>query len=402
MKTNNFSETIRIEPLVHLDKKLVLFDCGNSLAAHQHLSELNGIRWSKNRKQYYIDYDWNIINRIFNHIQKKAGWYLDYSAFIAVNKKDKQENADKNLKEAIHGFPKKASKAHIQLKQKKLSKEQENELLRFKNWMQNQRYAENTIRSYVNHLDSFFKFFNDKKVDEIGEEELFKYNSEYIIPNRVSVSFQNQTVSAIKTYYLKMREIQLEFERTERPRKPKTLPKVIPIQLVKENLEKIINLKHKMALSAIYGLGLRRSELLNLRISDISFDRDIIHIKSAKGYKDRILPLPSQLKKLIIHYYKVYRPKEYLIESSIEGQAYSAASLQQIFKKYFGNKAKKTTFTLHCLRHSFATHLLDSGVDLRLIQELLGHSSSKTTEIYTHVSFRSKQNIHNPLDDFEL
>jgi len=402
MKNNYFSTTIRIEPFTHLNKTLVLIDCDDSSAAHKHIEKLEGVRWSNNRKQYYMDYDRYVINRIFEHIHKKAGWYLDYSAFITQERKTNNQREDKSFKEAIHGFPKKTNKAYLKLKQRPLSTEQKQELLRFKNWMQNQRYSENTIRSYCNHLNSFFKFYNDKKIDEIGEHEFFRYNTEYIIPNRISISFQNQTVSAIKTYYLKMREIQLEFERIERPRKQKRLPKVIPIQLIKENLEKINNLKHKMALSAIYGLGLRRSELLNLRLSDISFDRNIIHIKSAKGYKDRTLPLPVQLKKLINQYYKAYQPKEFLIESSEEGQAYSAASLQQIFKKYFGNKKKKTTFTLHCLRHSFATHLLDSGVDLRLIQELLGHSSSKTTEIYTHVSFRSKQNIHNPLDDFEL
>ncbi|MCD6178282.1 MAG: tyrosine-type recombinase/integrase [Bacteroidales bacterium] len=398
MNTYHPSEIIRIEPLSYLDKKFVLFDCGESTAVHNHIEKLEGIRWSKNRKQYFIEYDSTIINRIFNHIKQKKSWYLDYSAFVT----HKNENTDEEVKNTFSRSRKKPNKALIALKKKPLSKEQEQELIKFKNWMQNQRYAKNTVDTYLNHLDSFFRFFNDKEVDIIGEEELFRYNSEFIIPNHISSSFQNQTISAIKTYYLKMRGIQLEFERTERPRKTQELPKVIPIQIIKQNLEKISNLKHKMALSTIYGLGLRRSELLNLRISDISFDSNLVHIKNAKGFKDRTLPLPKQLKKLIINYYRAYRPKEFLIESLEKGIPYSTASLQNIFKKYFGNNKNKTTFTLHCLRHSFATHLLDSGVDLRMIQELLGHSSSKTTEIYTHVSTKSKENIHNPLDDFEL
>ncbi len=394
MEPNAQIFTIQIKPYTYLGKKLILFNCNNSAQAQEHIQNLEGIRWSNNRKQYYMDYESNAINRIFNHIRTKTGWYLDYSAF-------KKEG---NKTEIIDPYSKtkKSIEASRQLKNKPLSAEQEKELLRYKNWMQNQRYSENTIRSYINNLDSFFRFFNHMKVEDIGEDELFLYNRDFIIPNKISSSFQNQTISTIKTYYLKMRQVQLQFEHTERPRRQKTLPKVIPVQEVRKNLEQINNLKHKMALSTIYGLGLRRSELLSLQISDISFDRNLVHIKNAKGYKDRTLPLPVQLKKLISQYYRAYRPKVFLIERSENGIPYSAESLQRIFKKYFGDSNKKTTFTLHCLRHSFATHLLDSGVDLRMIQELLGHSSSKTTEIYTHVSFRNKQNLHNPLDDFEL
>lgn len=390
MERTNYRHTIKIEPFTHLEKKLLLIQCEESPLIFEHLEKLEGVRWSSNRKQYYMDYDSKAIYRLFDHIHNKKGWFLDYSAF----KKESQKNKNPDSK--------KINKSRIVLKNKALTPEQTQELKRFSAWMQNQRYSKNTVRSYTNSLDSFFKFFNDKAIDEISEEDFFNYNKDYIIAQQISASFQNQTISAIKTYFLKMREIKLEFERMERPRKAKTLPKVIPIQIVKENLERISNLKHKTALSTIYGLGLRRSELLDLRLRDISFDRNLIHIKNAKGYKDRTLPLPFQLRKLLGNYLKVYQPKEFLIESNEAGGPYSATSLQQIFKKYFGNNQKRTTFTLHCLRHSFATHLLDSGVDLRMIQELLGHSSSKTTEIYTHVSLKNKQNIHNPLDDFEL
>lgn len=379
--------TIKIEPLEHLNKKLLLIYCEDSPLIFEHLEKLEGIHWSTNRKQYYMDYDSSTLYRLFDHIHNKKGWYLDYSALKQVPQK---------------AVLTKNKKIRLDIKKRELSGEHELELKRFSSWMQNQRYSENTIRSYTNSLDSFFKFFNNKAIDELSEEDFFNYSRDYIIAQRISTSFQNQTVSAIKTYFMKMRGIKLEFERLERPRKAKTLPKVIPIQIVRQNLERISNLKHKTALSAIYGLGLRRGELLALRLSDISFDRNLIHIKSAKGFKDRTIPLPVQLKKLISNYYKAYQPKTYLIESNEVGMPYSAASLQQIFKKYFGNNQNKTTFTLHCLRHSFATHLLDSGVDLRMIQELLGHSSSRTTEIYTHVSLKNKQNIHNPLDDFEL
>ena len=149
-------------------------------------------------------------------------------------------------------------------------------------------------------------------------------------------------------------------------------------------------------------LGLRRSELLNLRIVDIDSKRMLVYILNAKGNRDRSLPLPTKLLELIRNYYRQYKPSYYLIEGPKDGQRYSEASLRNIFKKALFKINKNHTFTLHCLRHSYATHLLEAGTDLRYIQELLGHKSSRTTEIYTYVSIKSLKNIKSPLDDFEI
>ena len=389
MKRNSQSFTIRIEPFTHLRKKLILIDCNNSLSAHEHIETLDGVRWSKNRQQYYMDFENNTINRIFKHIQRMSGWYLDYSAFSKTNTEEPIMPSKKHQKEDL-------------IKKRVLSGEQKEELTRFRNWMRSKRYSENTVRSYGNSLDSFFKFFNTKNIDEIGTDELFIYNTEYVIKRGISSSFQNQTVSALKTYYLKMRGIKLQFETVERPQKFSRLPRVIAKEKVASALSGIPNLKHKTALSTIYALGLRRSELIHLKLEDIDFLRDSIAIKNAKGQKDRDLPMPKKLKLLIQRYLVSFNPSYWLIEGKAKGRMYSETSLQNIFKKYFGSSNKKTTFTLHSLRHSFATHLMDSGVDLRIIQELLGHKSSKTTEIYTHVSMRNLRNIPNPIEDFDL
>ena len=254
---------------------------------YKHKEKLEGVRRSNIRKQYYLEFDSGVINRLFEQLLQKKGWYLDYSAFKNYNQRISNNTIEKKNDKTI--------KKPINIKLRPLSIKQE--LFRFKNWMQNQRYAASTIRSYINSLDSFFRYFNFKKVCEIDEISLFNFISEQFIPNRISISFQNQIISAIKTYYLKTRQIKLEFECIERPRKVIALPKVIPLQVIKARLEQINNLKHKIALSTIYGLGLRRSALLNLRISDISFDRNLIHIKNAKGHKDRTLPLPCSAKK---------------------------------------------------------------------------------------------------------
>lgn len=188
----------------------------------------------------------------------------------------------------------------------------------------------------------------------------------------------------------------------ERPRKTKPLPRVISKENVKRLLTSIKNEKHKTALSVVYGLGLRRSELINLKLSEIDLRRDMVLIKDSKGAKDRSLPLPDSLKQLIIKYYKKYEPICYLIEGQKAGEPYSETSLQNIFKKNLERIIKNHNFTLHDLRHSYATHMHESGVDIRYIQELLGHKSSKTTEIYTHVSIRSLKNLNNPTDGMEF
>jgi len=170
---------------------------------------------------------------------------------------------------------------------------------------------------------------------------------------------------------------------------------------VQKMLAGIANIKHKTALTTIYSLGLRRSELIQLKLTDISFKRDVVEIINAKGKKDRDLPLPKKLKELITTYYRQEKPLAWLIEGQKPGKPYSATSLENIFKNNMAKVMKSNNFTLHSLRHSYATHMMDMGVDLRIIQELLGHKSSRTTEIYTHVSMRNLKNVKNPLDGFD-
>ena len=167
-------------------------------------------------------------------------------------------------------------------------------------------------------------------------------------------------------------------------------------------LQGITNLKHKTALTLIYSLGLRRGELLNIKLTDLSSHTLTLTVRDAKGRKDRTLPIPSKLMRLIISYYRAYKPAVYLFESDKPGKKYSPSSLRNIFHRNLGKVRKNHNFTLHCLRHSFATHLLEGGTDLRYIQEMLGHKSSKTTEIYTHVSAQSLKNIKNPIEDFDI
>jgi integrase/recombinase XerD len=173
--------------------------------------------------------------------------------------------------------------------------------------------------------------------------------------------------------------------------------------LSKEEVKQIItaptNLKHKTMLSLIYSCGLRCGELLALQPHHIDSKRNIVLLKNSKGKKDRIVPLSPKILEILREYYKVYKPKTYLFEGQKEGAPYDARSIQLVLKQALHTTAVKKPVTLHWLRHSYATHLLESGTDLRYIQELLGHNSSKTTEIYTHVSTKNIQQIKSPFDD---
>jgi integrase/recombinase XerD len=270
---------------------------------------------------------------------------------------------------------------------------------KFKQWMRSKRYSESTIVTYSEALKSFLIFYRKKAVAEITNEDVIVYNNEYILKNNLSASYQNQIVNAIKLFFQTIRETKIEIDKIHRPKRSKLLPNVLSKEEVKLILNAHSNIKHKTMLSLIYSCGLRRSELLNLKPADIDSKRNIVIIRQAKGKKDRIAPLSPKILEMLREYYQGYKPKNWLFEGQVAREQYSEKSLQSILKQALQKVNIKKPATLHWLRHSYATHLLESGTDLRFIQELLGHSSSKTTEIYTHVSTKSLQQIKSPFDD---
>jgi integrase/recombinase XerD len=269
----------------------------------------------------------------------------------------------------------------------------------FKKWLRSRRYSESTITVYIDAAKSFLVFFNQKRTAEITNDDVILYNNEYILKNKLSASYQNQVVSAIKLFFSTVHDRKIEIESIHRPKRAKVLPNVLSKEEVKLILEAHGNLKHRAMLCLIYSCGLRRKELLTLKLSDIDSKRNIVKIIQAKGKKDRIAPLSPKVLALLRDYYKCYKPKIWLFEGQVTGEQYSEQSLQSIFKQALQKAGIGKPATLHWLRHSYATHLLESGTDLRYIQELLGHSRSKTTEIYTHVSTKSLQQIKSPFDD---
>ena len=269
----------------------------------------------------------------------------------------------------------------------------------FKRYLLSKRYSPNTINTYSEALKSFLTFCNTKAVKDITNEDVILYNNDYILKHNLSSSYQNQIVNAIKLYFMIVKDTAIEIDKIHRPKREKVLPNVLSKEEVKAILEAPKNLKHKAMLSMIYSCGLRRSELLNLKPNDIDSKRNVVIIRQSKGKKDRITPLSPKILELLRNYYKEYSPKTYLFEGQEKNTQYSARSLEEVLKKSIKLATINKPVTLHWLRHSYATHLLESGTDLRYIQELLGHNSSKTTEIYTHVSTKNIQQIKSPFDD---
>ena len=258
------------------------------------------------------------------------------------------------------------------------------------------RYANNTAKTYIQCFEKFINSQIEQDLMRINEQDIQRYLQQ-LIQNKKSNSYVNQMINSIKFYYEIVKEMPNRFYSVERPRKKETLPKVISLEEVQSIINNTKNIKHRCIVSLLYSAGLRRSELVNLKLSDIDSKRMVILVKNGKGGKDRLTLLSQKVLTDLRAYYKVWKPKEYLFEGEKGGQ-YSATSVLAIIRRAALEAKIHKPISPHMLRHSFATHLLENGTDLRYIQTLLGHSSSKTTEIYTQVAIKNIINVQSPID----
>lgn len=249
-------------------------------------------------------------------------------------------------------------------------------------------YSPRTRDNYLSHIAKFLESLGDKQIIHCNSSDFQTYLDNYKFS---SISQQNQVINSIRFLYKEVLNRKYDKVSFKRPKSEKKLPRVIDGEFIKKQLSKINNIKHRTILTLTYSVGLRVSEIINLKIEDIDSKRMLIHIKNAKGRKDRIVPLSKTVLELLRTYYKEYKPKEYLFNGQNSIQ-YSIGSCQKIYKKYIDSNS-----SIHTLRHSSFTNLLESGTDLRIIQKIAGHSSSKTTEIYTHVSNNTLNKVKLPI-----
>lgn len=282
----------------------------------------------------------------------------------------------------------------------KLSEAKEAALEQMKMQLILKRYSQNTIKSYQTAFHQFLCHTMEKTPEEITEEDIRTYMLDRISGDKISESYQNTIINAIKFYYeqvLKQPRKVYDF----RPRNPKKIPGVFSEEEIVRLFKSINNVKHKAMLMLIYSAGLRLGELIRLRKDDLLVGRRQIFIARAKGKKDRYTLLSEKCWIYLEHYMKQYQPRYWLFEGQ-DGGNYSPRSVQAVFRKAVEYAGLDPYATVHTLRHSFATHLLERGTDIRYIQELLGHSSVKTTEIYTHISDVKKAGIRSPLDCIDI
>ena len=371
---------ITIAHALYNNKEKIFINFKYDSATIELVKKIADAKWSQTNKCWFISYYAEALQLIKNTFEAKG---------ITIKLLNKYEDVIK----PNHVKIKKPSDALPDLN--KVQKEKTNQ---FNYWLKSKRYSGSTIGTYMDSIQIFLRYYSTKNLSEITNEDLIIFNNEYILANHYSASYQNQIVNSVKLFFRNIENKQLQPELIHRPKTQKLLPNVLSKEEIKLILNAHSNIKHKAMLSLIYSCGLRCGEMLRLKPEHIDSKRNILIIKQSKGSKDRITPLSNKIILMLRDYYHLHKPKEWLFEGQKQGEPYDERSLQNVLKQAIVKCQIKKPVSLHWLRHSYATHLLENGTDLRYIQEILGHSSSKTTEIYTHVSTKNIQKIISPFD----
>lgn len=343
----------------------------------------------KNKKVIWITFEYSIEkkNKLRERFptarwsQTKRAWYLPDIPTIRKIVKLPPEQWGTKLKTRIHPINLDAFNKYIQCLTLKA-------------------YSENTIRMYISEFAHLLILIQKHPVNTLTPEQIKSYFLYCVNKEKMKERKLNGKINAIKFYYEQVLHKPRMFFDIPRPKKPITLPKMLSTTEIKKIFAQVTNPKHLLMLKLCYGMGLRVSEVVNLKINHIDSQRMLVLIAGAKGKKDRYVVLPDSVLALLRSYYKTNKPKVWLFEGQYGGQ-YAKGSVQQVFKRSMRKAKINKQIGIHGLRHSYATHLLENGTDIRFIQKLLGHNSIKTTQTYTQVTDIAKSRIKSPLDHLE-
>jgi len=276
-----------------------------------------------------------------------------------------------------------------------------NYLEEFKKSLIRCRYSRRTQKIYTHQVNNFLNFLGNENPAKLSKKTIDDYLYLCTKDKGYSLSTIKQIVGAINLFFREVLKKELNYFYGKNIRQTHYLPAVLSSEEVQKLFKVCKNIKHKTVLVTIYSLGLRLSEVVSLKISDIDSDRMEINIRQAKGNRDRIVFLPKNLLKLLREYFLKYKPKEFLFEGQ-KGGKYSSTSVQKVMKKCLNLAEITKKASVHTLRHSFATHLLEQGTDIRFIQELLGHKNISTTQLYTKISKNSIKKIKSPIENIDI
>lgn len=345
-------------------KLLLRFDYNTTLI---HVAKkIEDIKWSKTLKCWYLNFNEENIQLVTNTFKNITRVNLDR-------------------------LPKK------ELFKRNLTKDEKELLNNFYLFLKGKRYSESTIQTYTFFVADFINFHTKKSLEELTNRDVELFIEKVFIERNYSISSQRQFVSALKIFIIFCPLTRINDLALERPKKSRKLPNVLSQEEVLSIIQHTRNIKHRAILALIYSCGLRISELINLKLTDFHLERKQLIVKNGKGRKDRYVSLAESFLPLLSNYYYSYKPENYFVEGKNGGQ-YSTESVRQFLRKSCLKAGVKKVVTPHTLRHSYATHLLENGVDIRYIQSLLGHAKPETTMIYTHVKRKDLMEIQNPLD----
>lgn len=362
---------IYLERLVYKQKNYIALKFDNEASIANIIRTIEGRNWSKLKKLWYFEDTKETLPKLFKAFKNKA--WLDITAL-------------KNLPPVI------IKPVVIKIPKRALP---ENFVEKIEG-----KYSPNTIKSYKAMFAEFITYFNSKNIEDITPEDAKNFQNYLINEKKVSQSHQNQSINSIKFYYEHVLN-KPDFVSFDRPKHTQTLPIVLTQDEIKEIFGKIKNIKHKCMLNLIYSGGLRISEVMNLKTKDIDSKQMLVNIEGVNGRKDRVTMLSEKVLTLLREYYLKYKPKNFLFEGKSGGIS-STRGLEVVFKRALGKTGIKKEATVNSLRHSFATHLLEKGTDAKYVQNLLGHESTRSTQIYKQVSERGIGKIKSPFDDMDF
>ena len=384
----NVIPVIMLEPFHYKGIEVIGIDVHCSTYFERIASRLKGARWHREKAVWYLplnEASYNSIRKGFNEIAvldtSRLRQYLLQRRVTPIVKQSNRISKARAELMILHPL----SEANLEA------------FKQFQEMIVLKGYSEKTLKTYSNEFHYLLRLLGKVAVRELEKQHVKAYLLWLIEKRGYSEAHAHTAVNAIKFYFEKVIDRGREFYDLPRPKKPQKLPSVLAEEEMVDLVQTTTNIKHRALLMAAYSAGLRVSELVNLKIEDIDSKRMVLYVRQGKGKKDRMVPLSKKLLETLRIYYKTYRPKQYLFEGE-GGGAYSERSAQLVLamaKKRAGIRKKGS---IHMLRHSYATHLLEAGTDIRYIQAFLGHNSLQTTMIYTHVSRFMIGSIQSPLD----
>jgi site-specific recombinase XerD len=360
-----------LEPLWHRDQRCIAIRGGFDSAVHTFIRNYPNRKYSATHTCWYVVYTPEVLTHLYEGLCQFDAVEIRGDFYPVVL--ELTPSAPLNSNHTIE-FPQEFTEQLVRL-----------------------NYSAATQKGYNQHFRQFLEFIYPVKAEAIEEVHVHRYLLYLVEKRKLSLATQNQAINAIKFYLEHVKRGERTVYYVERPRKEWKLPTVLSADEVKAVLLATDNLKHRSIMFMLYSSGLRMSELLNLRWQDIDYDRRVIYVRSGKGKKDRITLLSDLAVESLMEYYNIYLPRHWVFEG-VGGKPYSSRSVNSIIKRCAHRAGLKKRVSAHTLRHSFATHLLEQGTDLRYIQSLLGHESSRTTELYAHVTKRGMEKIMSPLD----